>query len=273
MNLHAVREAGPGVLPDKAFAKGLMLLRTLAACERSKGVSELATELEMTKSNVHRLLQTLMAFGFVRKDGQNRYNPSLLYWELGYEVWSRSRVGQAALDHADGLALQTGCLVHVTVTDGEDLLFFERIGRPISHPLRRIWPTGARVPVWRLIRGWSDFVAFQISYMAALPQSEFDRREEAMRAYLAETNVSFASLAERVQFAREHGYARNVGEGLGDVRGTASAIVDETGFPLGVLSTIRDKGKMTNEQLERIGLLNKLYARSISHSLGHRESH
>ncbi|MDX3806566.1 MAG: IclR family transcriptional regulator [Bosea sp. (in: a-proteobacteria)] len=256
---------------DKAFAKGLMILEALTRSDGSSGVSELAKEFSLTKSNVHRILQTLHAYGFVRKDGKNRYSPSLRYWELGYEVWGRSRVGQAALHSADGLAVQSGCLVHVTVADGDDLIFFERIGTPISHPLRQIWPTGARVPVWQLIPEWRDFVAFQVAFIAALPQAEFDSRASELKHYCsAEAGLDFGALIGRVEFARDYGFARNVGEGLTDVRGTACAFVDEGGVPQGVLSTISDLDKLPDERLPQVGRLTTLYAHSISHALGYR---
>ncbi|AJE47545.1 IclR family transcriptional regulator [Celeribacter indicus] len=259
---------------DKAFAKGLTLLQRMTECDGSVGVSDLAASLDLTKSNVHRLLQTLMAFGFVEKDAKSRYRPSLRYWELGYEVWLKSRAGQAALDDADGLAAKTGCLVHVTLADaaGEELVLYERIGVPIAHPMRRLWPTGARVPVWRLIRGWSDFVAFQVAYIAALPEAELAAREAEIRDHLAETDVSYDSLLERVGFARESGYAENLGGGLDHIQGTASAFLDESGRPVGVLSTIFDRPGDPDERLAGTGKLNRLYAHSISHSLGYRDT-
>lgn len=259
---------------DKAFAKGLTLLQRMTECEGSVGVSELAASLELTKSNVHRLLQTLMAFGFVEKDARSRYRPSLRYWELGYEVWLKSRAGQAALNDADGLAAQTGCLVHVTLADasGEELVLYERIGVPIAHPMRRLWPTGARVPIWRLIRGWSDFVAFQVAYVAALPEEALASREAEIRADLADTGVSYESLLERVTFAREAGYAENLGSGLDRIEGTASAFLDEGGRPVGVLSTIFDRPENPDGRRQDIGRLNRLYAHSISHSLGYRDT-
>lgn len=151
--------------PDKSFSKGLVLLQHLALSEGPVGVSDLATSLGFTKSNVHRLLQTLAAHGFVVKDAKSRYSPSLRYREIGYEVWVQSRAGQAALDDADRLAVKTGALVHVTLADGQqqELILYERIGMPVSHPMRRLWPTGIRVPVWRILGGWSDLVAFQVA--------------------------------------------------------------------------------------------------------------
>ncbi|TIM67937.1 MAG: IclR family transcriptional regulator [Mesorhizobium sp.] len=52
---------------DKAFIKGLRLLEALALSEQPRGVTDLAAELKLTKSNVHRLLTTLQTHGYVRQ--------------------------------------------------------------------------------------------------------------------------------------------------------------------------------------------------------------
>ncbi len=123
---------------DKSFSKGLILLRHLATCEAPAGISDLSAALGMTKSNVHRLLQTLAAYGFVHKNAKSRYSPSLRYWEMGYEVWLHSRAGQVALNDADGLALKANCLVHITLAaeESQELILYDRIGTPIAHPMR-----------------------------------------------------------------------------------------------------------------------------------------
>ena len=41
---------------DKTFIKGLVLLEAMARNDKGSGVSELATQLLLDKSNVHRLL-------------------------------------------------------------------------------------------------------------------------------------------------------------------------------------------------------------------------
>ena len=50
---------------DTTVAKALSILEALAASERPLGVTDLATTFDLTKSNVHRLLQTLAARGYV----------------------------------------------------------------------------------------------------------------------------------------------------------------------------------------------------------------
>jgi len=258
--------------PDKSFSKGFILLQHLATCDDPVGISDLSASLGMTKSNIHRLLQTLAAHGFVQKNAKSRYSPSLRYWELGYEVWLHSRAGQAAINDADGLALKADCLVHITLADHQhqELILYERIGRPVSHPMRRLWPTGARVPIWRIINGWPDFVAFQVAYIAALPEAELMTREAEISRHMEDAGLSFGALLDRVTAARDLGYAENLG-GLDNIEATACAFRDETGKPVGVLSTIYDRLGSAEGRREDTGKLNRLYAHSISRSLGFRD--
>ena len=258
---------------DKSFSKGLILLQHLATCDDPAGISDLSVALGMTKSNVHRLLQTLAAYGFVHKNTKSRYSPSLRYWEMGYEVWLHSRAGQVALNDADGLALKANCLVHITLAaeESQELILYDRIGTPIAHPMRRLWPTGTRVPIWRIINGWSDFVAFQIAYIAAKPEVELTSRRDEISRHLEDSGLTYEGLAERVTAARDLGYAENLGSGLENIEGTACAFRDETGAPVGVLSTIYDRDGSRDGRREDTGRLNRLYAHSISRSLGFRD--
>lgn len=72
---------------EKTFAKGLMLLETLVALEEPASVTRLANLLGLYKSNVHRLLQTLVACGYVVQTAEGRYTPSLRLVEMGGTVW------------------------------------------------------------------------------------------------------------------------------------------------------------------------------------------
>ncbi|HVK32095.1 MAG TPA: helix-turn-helix domain-containing protein, partial [Burkholderiaceae bacterium] len=69
---------------DTTFVKGLQVMEALARNPQLCGVSDLARHLGMTKSNVHRLLQTLVACGYVRNMEQSgKYELTLKVWELG----------------------------------------------------------------------------------------------------------------------------------------------------------------------------------------------
>ncbi len=67
---------------EKTLAKGLVVLEALIRNGRPCGVSDLAVSLGMSKSNAHRLLNTLAETGFVTTE-EGRYAASLKVWELG----------------------------------------------------------------------------------------------------------------------------------------------------------------------------------------------
>ena len=66
---------------NNTLVKGLQLLEELADREEAVGVSELAVQLCMGKSNVHRTLQALVELGYViNEDGRGSYRASLKMW-------------------------------------------------------------------------------------------------------------------------------------------------------------------------------------------------
>lgn len=73
---------------EKTFAKGLTLLETLVAMEEPASVTRLGNMLGLYKSNVHRLLRTLVDSGYVVQIEDGRYMPSLRLTEMGEAVWA-----------------------------------------------------------------------------------------------------------------------------------------------------------------------------------------
>ncbi|MET8249324.1 IclR family transcriptional regulator [Streptomyces sp. NPDC005202] len=92
------------------------------------GVSEIARRLGVAKSTAHRLLTTLCTHGLVEKNTQSgQYRLGLHLLELGLQVASRFRIRQAALPLLEELRQRTGCTVHLSVPEGADVLFVERL--------------------------------------------------------------------------------------------------------------------------------------------------
>ncbi|HSP26593.1 MAG TPA: helix-turn-helix domain-containing protein, partial [Saliniramus sp.] len=68
---------------DKTLLKGLALLEALARSPQPRGVTDLAREQGIGRSNAHRTLQTLAAAGFVKQDETSAYSCTLKLFELG----------------------------------------------------------------------------------------------------------------------------------------------------------------------------------------------
>ena len=101
---------------NNTLVKGMQILEELADRKETVGVSELALQLGMGKSNVHRTLQALVELGYVVNEGGS-YRASLKMWELGARVIARLDVRQAALPAMHWLLDQSRETVHLSVLE------------------------------------------------------------------------------------------------------------------------------------------------------------
>ena len=89
---------------EKTVVKVLKLVETLSRAERPVGVTAIAAELGFTKSNAHRLLNTLVELGYVKRhDAEGQYELTLKLWRIGAAVMSRLDVARIALPHMRAL--------------------------------------------------------------------------------------------------------------------------------------------------------------------------
>jgi IclR family KDG regulon transcriptional repressor len=134
-----------GAKLDMTLVKGLRILEALSVSNVPLGVSALSEGLGIGKSNVHRLLNTLVELDFVRKEVETRrYVATLKCWEQGSVVAERSRLRRAANPVLRRLFEESGEAVFMAVLSGTDILYLDKIesSRGSNTPSR----AGLRVP-------------------------------------------------------------------------------------------------------------------------------
>lgn len=209
-----------GIFMDKTLLKGLRALETLARSDGPRGVTELAAELELTKSNVHRILQGLAHQGFVRKVGdQGRYEPTLKLWELGAHVMGRLDVPQIALPHMERLARDSNETVHLSTLDGIEALYLAKIDSP--QPVRAYTTVGGRAPAQCVATGKAQLAWADADTLAAV--------KLALSAYTPKSIIRAEQLDQELEKVRTQGFAINTGEWREQVYGMAAPIMDSMG--------------------------------------------
>jgi len=200
---------------DTTLLKGLAVLEALAASREPRGVTDLAHELGMLKSNVHRLLQTLGGRGYVRKDAASgRYECTLKIWGLGALVAERLDVRRAARPHAAVLAERTAETVHVSVLDGAEVLYIDKVESP--QPVRAYSQVGGRAPAYCVATGKALLAHTRDEVVARLG--------EELGRYTPRTITDLETLRTELRRVREVGYAVNRGEWRESVGGLAAPI-------------------------------------------------
>ncbi|WP_170140708.1 IclR family transcriptional regulator [Oceanobacillus arenosus] len=107
-----------------SLSNALRILEAFKIDDPQKGVREIAQELEIPKSTVHRILHTLSHYGYVRKDHEtNKYELGLSILELNTIFLTNLDLHTEALPIVEKLAETYRETSHLAVLDHLDLVY------------------------------------------------------------------------------------------------------------------------------------------------------
>lgn len=190
-----------GTTAGGMLAKGLTLLVTLGEYSDGIGLSELARQVGMPVSTVHRLLATLHAFGFVHLDtDRKRYSLGLRLFELSNQVLLMRTLTKVALPVLQRLVSMTEETSLLSVLDDGEMVYVERVDSPRTIQVRG--SIGKRDPLYCTAMGKS-LLAFQ-------PENE----REAIVQRLQLKRLTPATITDRKELRQELARTRERGYSL-----------------------------------------------------------
>lgn len=201
------------------------------------GVTELATELDVSKSAVHNHLSTLSSLGYVRgNDGAYRLTHRFL--RLGLTMRERNPVYRAAEPELRTLAQTAGETVNLVVPEDDHGVYLNRVGGG-NHPVTE----GGRVSLHASAAG-KAILAFR-SHDAVDDYVE----TTGLPAITERTVTDPATLRGQLRSIRDQRIAFDRGEQHPEWQCVASPIVvdDE---PVGAISVSGPAGRMQGKRLE-----------------------
>jgi DNA-binding IclR family transcriptional regulator len=205
---------------NNTLVKGLGLLEVLAHADRPLGVTELAARIGLGKSNVHRLLQALVELGYVRRDGEaGEYAASIRLWELGSAVLTNLDLRRAAQSWMDWLLDRTRETVHLSVLDGDDVVYVHKLDSP--EPVRAYTQIGGRAPAYAVATGKA--------MLAWIDGGALEAVSHRLHAFSSRTLTDPAEFLRDMERVRQQGFAVNRGEWRESVGGVAAPVRDPSG--------------------------------------------
>ncbi|RCG32536.1 IclR family transcriptional regulator [Sphaerisporangium album] len=245
------------VREGSSIDKALAVLEAIAEHHR---VTDIAAATGVSKSTVHRILQSLVEWGFARADGSGGYEPGPRILTLAGKVMSRfdpSRQASAALR---ALHERTGYTTHFGIRGGDEAVYVEKLEgrRPYQMPSR----------VGMSLRLHSTAIGKAV--LAELDDDEV--RAIAARTGLARltgaTLTDVGELLAHLGKVRELGYAMDDEENEPGIRCVGAAVFDHTGRVLGGISISTLAMDMEREALEELAPVVVAAARDVSLALG-----
>ncbi len=244
---------------NNTLLKGLDIVELLAHSERALTLTEIATALKLAKSNVHRLLQALIERHYViRHEDGNAYVASIRLWELGSAVLSRLDLKLYGQDVMEDLLERTGETVHLSVLDGDDVVYVHKIDSP--NPVRAYTQIGGRAR--------AHCVATGKAMLASRTRSALEQLARRLQSRTALTITDPGKFLLEMTRTRAQGYGINRGEWNINVAGIAAPIVDARGETIAAVGLSGPKERFKPARLKTFAPLVIDAAQTISVRLG-----
>lgn len=211
---------------ETTLAKGLKMLEAVAHSDGPRGVSELGRALGMTRSNAHRLLQTLTALGYIRHDpALGQYEATLRLFELGSAVIARRDIRTVSQPLMQELRQKVDENVILSVRDGCEIVVLDRVEG--TRTLRTYTPLGSRNPMHCTSAGKL--------LLACASEDVVEAVMRRLQKFTARTIVAAPKLQAELARIRAQGFATAQGEWREDVGGVCAPIRQTDGTVVAAL--------------------------------------
>jgi DNA-binding IclR family transcriptional regulator len=217
-----------------SLLKGLRVLSVLENAPDGKGVSEIARELDLPKSAVHRLLVTFQAHGFVQQDVRSRhYRLGSTLARLGLRAAEQYVPREVARPYLEALAQDMGETVFMGVLAQHGVLIVDKVEQ--GHVLRVAPDLGTVLPLGQTALGKL--------LLAFCPPAE----QEVLVASCVTAPCS-PGLPARLRAIAQQGYAVAIGEWMPELSCVAAPIRNGQGRVIAALAVSVPQSRMPPPQ-------------------------
>ena len=165
-----MKDADKGLAFSQSLERGLAVLSAFRPDRPTLGISELASELGLTRSTTHRYVATLASLSYLEQDASTRkYRLGPRVLDLGFSMLGSLELREIAGPHLRKLTEETGHTSNLAIRDDTDVILIDRVrGRPGRyHHLEFTLHVGSRLPAYCSATGKA--------LLAFLPRHDLER--------------------------------------------------------------------------------------------------
>jgi len=242
--------------------RSLQILDHLLQVPQGQSLSEIARALGFPKNTVYRILNTLEAHDYIRREEATLlYTLSRKMATLAYDSAQDRGLLENSLDVMRRLRDEAKETVVISILDRGAGLVLEQVQS--SHPFRFVCDPGTR----QLIYASASTKAI----LAFLPDHERDAalKGVAFKRLTATTIASRAKFDAALAEVRRAGYGVDHAEALDGVHCVAAPIFNHQGFPVAALTITGPAERIPASQFPRLGARVVEHALEVSKRLGY----
>ncbi|MEM7194672.1 MAG: IclR family transcriptional regulator [Pseudomonadota bacterium] len=244
---------------DSTLSKGLRILEVLAQSDRDRGVSELARELDLTKSNTFRLLRSLCELGYAETTRDRTYKATLKMWQVGLQTIDNLNLGELARPQMRMLSEISGEAIYLAVQDGLNVTYIDKIES--TKPIRSFTPKGGNAPIHCVGTGKALLAANYSAYREAL--------KDNLTRYTDKTITSIRRLDQDMQDTIKRGFAIDHGEYRDQILSFGATIFLPNGEAIAAIGVSAPNINLDQARIKKICSAVKVAADSVTGQLQH----
>lgn len=244
----------------RAVERAIQILDCFDDKNPEMGVSEIAQAVNLHKATTHRIVTTLLNYGYLeRANGNQRYRLGLKLAGIGFRVVRRMDLRNEALPYMNQLINQWDETCDLSIFDQGRVFYIEVL--PSSHALTISAAVGQRLP--------AHCTASGKLFLAYLTSGDLDTfLTRPLPAFTQKTITSPDELRKKLEIIREQGYSIDDEELENGIRAIAAPILDHDGEMIAAMSILGPTNRMIQDRIpELVDSLVKAAA-EISHRLG-----
>ncbi|CAN7699804.1 IclR family transcriptional regulator [Bosea sp. LjRoot237] len=178
--------------------RGLRVLEIVAAAQRPLSITDIASELGLTRSSVFRLVYTLRHMGFLEEEQTKHFTLGPRVLNIGFAFLASKDIIEIARPELEALRDDTQVSAHLAIRDERDVLYLSCV-QTRSGFLSNM-NVGSRVPAYASPMGWL--------LLSGLPPAELTVlfRNETFVPLTDQTPTSVKALLDIVKQAGQRGY-------------------------------------------------------------------
>lgn len=246
---------------EKSLVKALRLIEVLADSDGPRSVTELAVQLGLQKSNVHRMLTTLCEESYVvRFDHGPAYQLNYKLFELGTRMATHLRLSDVARPILRCIAQRTGESAHIMIYHDGEVIYLDKIENKAR--VRAATQNGVRAPAYCVAAG-KVLLAYR-------PAFEVEAVLRKVRARTPFTITDRARLRAEIAEVRTKGYAINLQGWRVGISGAAAPVLVGSEHAIAALAIVGPVDRLDEGKLHEAAPLLIESARKLSEKLGYK---
>lgn len=207
-------------------------------------LTEIAQEVRISKSTVHRLLATLESKRFLSRDNSTgKYHLGFRFLEMASQAFEDVDQ-QWALPYLEHLAEQFGETVDLAILDGDHVIYLQVIES--NKRVKIAASKGQRLPAYCTATGKA--------FLAYLPEEHLNRiLATGLTKYTETTQFSLKTLQPDLDATKQRGFSISRQEYEKEINAVAVPILAPDGFPVAAIAIVGPSYRLPEERMLELG--------------------